>query len=323
LGESVTLTPSGADTYEWTHAPQETGEITVSPTATTDYIVIGRDTLGCESRDTVTVVVFPMPQIEADSLQFCEGETVKIGLNTSMLDSATLATAEFRWITGERTDSIEVFRTDTYWVNVKVGDCEYRDSIHVAFKAHPVLALANDTTFCFEDANFDPSLTHEIAVEVTNEDPEATYDYQWVRREENRIVGSAPVLSVSDSGTYVVTVTANYPNACSTTDSMLVTVVCEPRIFIPEAFSPNGDDLNESFEIFGRHVYNIDMQVFNRWGEPIFHSFSENLETMTYWDGTHKGKQVPTGSYMWQIKYNSKDRPDETIRLNGAVVIYR
>ncbi|MCC5946315.1 MAG: gliding motility-associated C-terminal domain-containing protein [Bernardetiaceae bacterium] len=323
LGESVTLTPSGADTYEWTHAPQENGDITVSPTATTDYIVIGRDSLGCENRDTVRVVVFPTPQIEAESLQFCEGETVKIGLNTSMLDSATLATAEFRWKTGERGDSIEVFRTDTYWVNIKVGDCEYRDSIHVAFKAHPVLALANDTTICFEDANFNSSLRHEIEVEVTNKDPEATYDYQWVRREENRVVGSNPVLSVSDSGTYVVTVTANYPNACSTTDSMLVSVVCEPRIFIPQAFSPNNDGLNDVFQIFGRHVYNIDMRVFNRWGEPIFHSFSADLENMTYWDGTHKGKQVPTGSYMWQIRYNSKDRPDETIRSNGVVVIYR
>lgn len=89
--------------------------------------------------------------------------------------------------------------------------------------------------------------------------------------------------------------TGNYPN---------------PGIFIPNAFTPNGDGKNDIFKVYGNYIKAIDMKIFNQWGELIYQTNNVNGG----WDGSSKGVQQPIGVYVYLI---------QTIEQNGAVSTQR
>lgn len=78
---------------------------------------------------------------------------------------------------------------------------------------------------------------------------------------------------------------------------------CSKRIFIPNAFTPNGDGINDYFEIFVENYSSIkvlELQIFNRWGERVFYSI-DPLNSL--WDGRFGGKKLNSGSFVWRLKY--------------------
>jgi gliding motility-associated-like protein len=76
-------------------------------------------------------------------------------------------------------------------------------------------------------------------------------------------------------------------------------VVVSPSIvlYIPNAFTPNGDGLNDIFQAKGYYIEKFDMWIFDRWGEEIFHSD----DLLKGWDGTLKGKMSENGVYTWKV----------------------
>lgn len=70
-------------------------------------------------------------------------------------------------------------------------------------------------------------------------------------------------------------------------------------IYVPSAFTPEGNGLNDEFRVVGSNLKTFDMKIFSRWGEKLYESGS--LEKG--WDGTYKGKPAPSGSYLVLIKY--------------------
>ncbi len=99
-------------------------------------------------------------------------------------------------------------------------------------------------------------------------------------------------------------------------DSVLV-VVQTP---IPNAFTPNGDGINDLFRIIGIPSENItkyNFQIFNRWGQKIFNT--NNIEEA--WDGTSKGQVCPTGVYVWEIFY--EDSKKTKVTNKGTVMLLR
>jgi len=99
-------------------------------------------------------------------------------------------------------------------------------------------------------------------------------------------------------------------------DSVLV-FVTNP---IPNAFTPNGDGLNDKFRIIGTPSENItkyNFQIFNRWGQKIFDT--NNIEEA--WDGTSKGQYCPAGVYVWEIFYEDSKKTRVTNR--GTVMLLR
>jgi gliding motility-associated-like protein len=73
----------------------------------------------------------------------------------------------------------------------------------------------------------------------------------------------------------------------------------EPILYIPNAFTPNDDDLNDQFILSGGALKTIDFKIFNRWGELLFQS--DNLKT--FWNGKYKDKLQPQGVYMYSCTY--------------------
>lgn len=73
--------------------------------------------------------------------------------------------------------------------------------------------------------------------------------------------------------------------------------------YIPNAFSPNNDDFNSVFKIYGEGILNIHMQIFNRWGEKIF----ESLDAENGWDGSYKNQICEQDVYLYIIDIKTKD----------------
>lgn len=88
-------------------------------------------------------------------------------------------------------------------------------------------------------------------------------------------------------------------------------------LYVPNAFTPNGNKKNEVFYAYGEGITRFRMRIFNRWGGMEL--FESKLLT-TGWDGTYKGQIVPMGVYVWQIEASS-DFGDEIERVGHVTVL--
>jgi gliding motility-associated-like protein len=106
----------------------------------------------------------------------------------------------------------------------------------------------------------------------------------------------SPVASPYNATLYQIEITNNA--GCKASDTVSVQVIDDTEVFIPNAFSPNGDGNNDVFQIYGRAVKQVDLRIFNRWGEEVF---STNYP-LYGWDGTYKGELQSPGVFVYDIK---------------------
>ena len=92
---------------------------------------------------------------------------------------------------------------------------------------------------------------------------------------------------------------------------------CTYSLFFPNAFTPNGDGLNDTFHPVGNEVPDYSMNIFNRWGELVF----ETTTMEPGWDGTFKGKQCEPDTYGYIVIY--KNLQGEATKMKGYVVLTR
>ncbi|MDP1623845.1 MAG: gliding motility-associated C-terminal domain-containing protein [Bacteroidales bacterium] len=127
-------------------------------------------------------------------------------------------------------------------------------------------------------------------------------------------------MNILDEGIYWVIV--NDTLGCTASDSVLVKK-CSGNIYVPNAFSPNGDGLNDVFRIFANpdDIAEFSMQVFNRWGAIIY----ESTNLLQGWDGMKQGTYCPTDSYIWKVNYRStaSGPSGEVLTITGKVELVR
>jgi gliding motility-associated-like protein len=87
------------------------------------------------------------------------------------------------------------------------------------------------------------------------------------------------------------------------------------KILVPNAFSPNGDGVNDTWIITNLSAYpGASVDVFNRYGQPVFHSENYNKP----WDGTFNGSPLPMGTYYYII-----DPKNNKKKIAGSVTIFK
>jgi gliding motility-associated-like protein len=127
-----------------------------------------------------------------------------------------------------------------------------------------------------------------------------------------------PVGFYPDTGVFSYTVFVVSPYGCSGYDTITVTVVNQAEFLVPNAFTPNGDGLNDYFKPIAVGYRNLNyFRIFDRWGEEVYSSAS--LETG--WDGTFHKKKEDSGTYYWEISYT--DRFGKTGSMKGDVELIR
>ena len=89
-------------------------------------------------------------------------------------------------------------------------------------------------------------------------------------------------------------------------------------LYAPNVFSPDGDGINDFFRIIGQGLTNFDVEVYNRWGQMVFKSVNMNDQ----WNGRFKGKNMPTGTYVYKVK-SSDFGTDNEILKSGTISLIR
>jgi gliding motility-associated-like protein len=124
---------------------------------------------------------------------------------------------------------------------------------------------------------------------------------------------TSPYFKVTTAGTYWVKVTDE--NGCEAADTVSINEVYCSVVKIPNAFTPNGDGINDTWDVYVLQFYpNCKVFIYTRWGQLVFSSTGYPKA----WDGTFNGKQLPVGTYYYII-----DLKNNKPLLSGYVAIIR
>jgi trimeric autotransporter adhesin len=112
-------------------------------------------------------------------------------------------------------------------------------------------------------------------------------------------------------------VVVTYNHGCEVSASIRINVAGNPPIYVPNAFTPNGDGIDDIWSVFGTGVKDIKATVFNRWGEKVFESSNQS----DGWDGTYKGQLQPPGVYVYVVEIVYLN--DEKTTKEGSLTLIR
>lgn len=102
--------------------------------------------------------------------------------------------------------------------------------------------------------------------------------------------------NIVDNSVYRVTAYKQGNNTVTST-SNYAEIIPPLNLYIPSAFTPNGDGLNDTFGVKGEGINNYHIYIYNRWGEVVF----ESTNPKQTWDGKFKGNNSETGTYVYQL----------------------
>lgn len=121
--------------------------------------------------------------------------------------------------------------------------------------------------------------------------------YSWYFHDQGTSSDKNPVHVFGEQGNYAVTLVLTTDHGCKDTITKVVPIRDEFLLYVPNAFTPNGDGLNDTFFAKGLGIKKFDMVIFDRWGNQIF----TTTDISKAWDGTFKGVLCPDDTYVWKI----------------------
>lgn len=244
------------------------------------YSVEVRDEIGCLGTDEMMVIkeIIPDPFSEKNKI-FCEGNTITLEPDLGYDDY------KITWFSNTNGSFINVSETGIYSSVVSSEFCKDTFEINVAKIDTPdayIIDLQGQLQYCFERE------TTWLGIE-TNEPDGLIVDWQDYGRSDEREV-TAP-------GIYIVDISNEY---CTATYQKEIIEYCKGSIYIPNAFTPNNDNMNDVFlPLSNEHITNYQLRVFNRWGDVVFmtNDIGEG------WDGTMQNGLVQVDVYVYKITY--------------------
>lgn len=141
--------------------------------------------------------------------------------------------------------------------------------------------------------------------------------WEWDFGDGNKSNEQNPQHTYTKPGTYTITLMTFDALGCVSTASIEVEVLASHLIMVPNAFTPNGDGLNDTFFPKMRGIVGLEMHVFNKWGELVYSSYSVEDKG---WDGTLRGVLSPNGNYVYKIVYQAID--GETGTMTGVFTLF-
>lgn len=148
-----------------------------------------------------------------------------------------------------------------------------------------------------------PGISVQVNAIVTLGAP--PYTYLWMPAIGLSCADCPDPLLDSGVGQQVYTLLVTDSNGCTAQASVHVQLLWEEiKVFIPNVFSPNADNANDVFTVFGGYgVSKVkSMKIFDRWGEKVFEKFDFPVNDLSYgWDGTFRGKRLKPGVYAYRI----------------------
>ena len=274
---------------------------------------------GCSSElssTDVNVLRTPLSGFDSNIQEGCVPFTVDFNNTSSNLGS----NVSYRWSFGNGDESADFAPSYTYTepgqysVTLVVTNDEKCSNTFVQTD----YIKANETPV----ADFEPvppeTVLEQPTIDFTNNSSSAeSLTYSWDFGDGGNSSEQAPSHTYTAVGTYTVLLLVTTPNGCENTSEKEVIIHPDIALYAPNAFTPNGDGLNDVFDVKGVAVNKYLLQIFSRWGDLIYES--KNLEEQ--WDGKFNGELVPAGTYVYTINYTNMLNKEYTKK--GSVTVVR
>jgi len=307
-GSTIFLFAAGGSTYEWWgpngfYANVQGPAIpNVTFNATGEYIVKVTSTPGCFAYDTTTLTIYaaPIATLTPTSISICEGDSVQFNAGGSV---------RYKWFpsTGLSNDTIpnpiaKPFSDITYTVRV-YNEYTCFDSARVS-----VTVWKKPKAFAGPDQYFRKGKPVQLDGNATGTNVSYSWSPPTYLDNPNYLKA---ISRPPGSMTYVLTVVSN--NGCGVAyDTVKLEAI--DKLFIPTGFTPNGDGLNDRWEIVTFEDYpEAVSEIYNRYGQLIYRGYGKNYKP---WDGTYNKKPALPGVYVYLVNlHNGKPVLKGTVTL--------
>jgi gliding motility-associated-like protein len=282
----------------------------------TNYVTItvSNTSTGCDSTVTIpiTVEAMPHPMILTSGSAGCAPH------NVDFTGSPSNSSYNYTWHFGDGYTSTaanpghQFEDPGTYNVNLIVSNST--GCVDTAF--------ATVTAYNVPNAAFSLSYNSEVYTVgmselFLNNLTSGGIQYLWDFGTGDMSTFFEPSYEYEEAGTYTITLYTVNQWGCKDETQLPLVVKFPEDVFIPNAFSPNGDNNNDLFSIKYQHVREMSIKIFNRWGEAIFTADRADFT----WDGTMNGNPVPEDVYVYHIK--AKGVHGKTFDAFGHVTVVR
>jgi len=308
-GGTVTLTATGGTLYAWSGPNGFTGSASPLPVNNIQmnqagkYYVTVTNAAGCTHIDSTTISINPAPVATTSftSTSVCEGDSIQL---------IAAGGPPYQWIPSVGLSDVNIFNpkaspaTTTVYSVIVTNLFSCKDTADVTI---------NVITKAVVSAGPDRTMLKGQALALAGNVSGQGYTYSWSPGTYiNDIYSLQPVVNPPTDAQYILTAVSNI--GCKTAaDTMNIKVY--PEIFIPNTFTPNGNGVNDTWNIPASAAYpGFELFVYDRYGQLIFHT----TNTPVSWDGTYKGTPCSNGVYTYLIKTgNNKEI------ISGTVMIIR
>ena len=315
---SITLTTDGSAgpfTYRWAHSATATGAVLDDITSGTYFYTVTDATGVCQVSDSVVIAVPQRMVIEAGSTSpTCTGD-----------EDGSLSVSGVRFAAPPFLYSLDGvnFGPDSSFTNLPggfytvfvedVNGCRDEQDVLVNEPAEVQVDLGEDMTI-----ELGESLTLYPAVGGMPS------SYRWTSTDTLDCY-DCPHPTWSPLRASLVSVTVADSFGCSASDDLRIFIYRPESLFVPNAFSPDGDGRNDELVIFyGDDVVSVrDLVIFDRWGDRIFErpDAIPSADPNGQWRGWHRGKPAPPGVYVYQVTVEYIDGKTEVV--GGNVTLLR
>lgn len=297
--DGTNLSSGDSVSYTWTlgdgtvlNTTDLTYQYTTAGTYTVQLLVT--DLSGCNPPDSISTSVSMIDQLPvaiSSTAVICPGETIT-------LDGTWAGATSYTWNTGDTGPAINVSVGGVYFVNITDSLCNGSDTITVSE------APEHDLYYEFESC---PNESNTLSVPLGN-----ALSYSWFNGD------STQETDVYGPGTYTYDLID--ADGCPHTDSVTVIPLDESALmFAPNAFTPDGDGINDVFVIPGVGERDFEVTIWNRWGHLLHTSTTKGA----VWDGRYEGQIVQNGVYVYRLKYASFCQEGEVEEYYGHVTVVR
>ena len=302
--------------YSWSTTPVQNG-----PTATNlpsgSYTVLVTDANGCFTT-TGALILQPTSPLNAQIIPppaQCPGERFQIfGNGTggtppytySWTPSTGLSnsTAQNPFVTYVISTSYTLIVTDA-------NGC--KDSHTDLVRVHPAAKADFKIIFVSDDS----TLYNNELTDLKNYSTPGGMSYLWNFGDGSQDTAFEPQHQYSTEGSYTITLIVETKEGCKDTTSNPIKYRNQLKIFVPTAFSPNGDGVNDFFKIAYLNLSNFNVFIYDRWGNKLYQSQDPNFR----WDGSLEGSPLQEGVYTVYLKgIGSKG---EQVEYSGTVTLIR
>lgn len=255
-----------------------------------------------------------IPVISASDTKLCTDDTLK--LSTPYIEDAVYSwSGPDNFSSSLQNPAIRIMgpqNAGDYKLTVKIGECISEEAIF-NIPAIPRKTVALFTT----DPDFSLKYAAPTTIRFINESLNAL-TYKWDFGDGNFSTETNPSHTYTKPGDYNISLTAITENDCSNTifKGQLI-ILKDGSIFIPNAFSPNGDGINDELRVSIPNLRDYRMSIINRWGTKVY----ESTDIFQNWDGKRLHQDLPAGIYYYII--SGKDVHNNIIKKTGSIMLLR